>query len=250
MRKTKKKIVSEKIANALNEKRILKQIRMFDTLGEKAYLRYANAKLSKQTNSSTKNASSYWLIHDEKKYPLKTIGRMAALDGNFFDSSYPDYWVRPFENWGFKVVHGISPVGTYLRLTSNLGDTETDQLTKRRIGQEIFRKSLLKYWNGKCAVTGITNRQLLRASHIVAWADCRSIEDKLDPYNGLLLSALWDCAFDIGLVSFSNSGLPLFSSKLRVKSKDILLAGQSDRIKIDTKHIKFLKRHRLKYNYV
>lgn len=38
--------------------------------------------------------------------------------------------------------------------------------------------------------------------------------DRLDVYNGLLLSALWDAAFDRGLITFGDSGQPLFSPAL------------------------------------
>jgi hypothetical protein len=54
---------------------------------------------------------------------------------------------------------------------------------------------------------------LLRASHIVPWADCTD-EQRLDVHNGLLLSALWDAAFDCGLVSFADDGTPRASPKL------------------------------------
>src|ERR1039458_5220747 len=73
----------------------------------------------------------------------------------------------------------------------------------QRIGQDIFRDALMDYWNGHCPMTGITEPELLRASHIVPWADCTDAQ-RLDVYNGLLLSALWDAAFDRGLISFTD----------------------------------------------
>jgi predicted restriction endonuclease len=51
-------------------------------------------------------------------------------------------------------------------------------------------------------MTGITETALLRASHIVPWAECTD-EKRLDVHNGVLLSALWDAAFDRGLISFT-----------------------------------------------
>jgi hypothetical protein len=36
----------------------------------------------------------------------------------------------------------------------------------------------------------------------------------LDVYSGLLLSALWDAAFDRGLVTFDDDGRPVFSANL------------------------------------
>lgn len=92
--------------------------------------------------------------------------------------------------------------------------TEAEQLAIRRIGQDVFRDSLMRYWGGRCPLTGITEPELLRASHIVPWAECESDAERLDVHNGLLLSALWDAAFDRGLVSFNDAGEPLHAPNL------------------------------------
>lgn len=55
-------------------------------------------------------------------------------------------------------------------------------------------------------LTGISDTALLRASHIIPWKDCASDRERLDVHNGLLLSALWDAAFDRGLVTFGDDG--------------------------------------------
>lgn len=92
--------------------------------------------------------------------------------------------------------------------------TEAERLIVQRIGQSIFRLGLMEYWQGRCPLTGITDPELLRASHIVPWAECDSDAERLNAHNGLLLSALWDAAFDRALVSFDDDGCPLFSHKL------------------------------------
>lgn len=92
--------------------------------------------------------------------------------------------------------------------------TEADRLVVQRIGQDIYRAGLIDYWRGQCPLTGIADSALLRASHIVPWKDCASDADRLDVHNGLLLSALWDAAFDRGLVTFDDDGRPQFSSAL------------------------------------
>jgi putative restriction endonuclease len=61
----------------------------------------------------------------------------------------------------------------------------------------------------------------MRASHIVPWADSTD-EQRLDVHNGLLLSALWDAAFDTGLVSFYDGGRPLASPKLSAAARHAL----------------------------
>lgn len=92
--------------------------------------------------------------------------------------------------------------------------TEAERMTIQRIGQNLFRTALMEYWDGRCPLTGITDPALLRASHIVPWASCDSDAQRLDVHNGLLLSALWDAAFDAGLVSFVDSGAMLIAATL------------------------------------
>ena len=55
----------------------------------------------------------------------------------------------------------------------------------------------MRLWGGRCAVTGLDLPLLLRASHIKPWRDSDNRE-RLDPYNGLLLSPSYDAAFDWG----------------------------------------------------
>ena len=46
----------------------------------------------------------------------------------------------------------------------SLDQTEKDSIVKSRIGQGLFRDRVIKLW-GDCAVTGLNNLDLLRASH-------------------------------------------------------------------------------------
>jgi hypothetical protein len=83
--------------------------------------------------------------------------------------------------------------------------TEAERLMVQRVGQDIFRDALMDYWGARCPLTGITEPALLRALH-----------------NGLLLSALWDAAFDEGLVSFADDGTVLLSPRLSELAKKAL----------------------------
>lgn len=77
--------------------------------------------------------------------------------------------------------------------------TEKISLATMRIGQQFFRSAVLSAYGGSCCVTGIAASELLRASHIVPWAERR--ESRLNPANGLCLNALHDAAFDRGLIT-------------------------------------------------
>jgi putative restriction endonuclease len=80
--------------------------------------------------------------------------------------------------------------------------TEALRMTKQRIGQSLFRKALMDYWGGACAVMGLHIPELLRASHAKPWATCATDAERLDVFNGFLLSAQLDALFDSGLVTF------------------------------------------------
>ncbi len=102
----------------------------------------------------------------------------------------------------------ISQVMTDNTLTA----TEKTILVNTRMGQGQFRAKLVQMWGG-CALTGYRNTQLLLASHIKPWRDS-SNEERLDKFNGLLLLANLDKAFDLGFISFTDSGKVLISRDL------------------------------------
>ena len=140
------------------------------------------------------------------------------------------------------------PLADFEKQTSNLPrDTEAERLVVMRVGQEIFRKALMEYWNGTCPLTGITDPALLRASHIVPWAECESDALRVNVYNGLLLSSLWDAAFDADLVSFTADGIPLRSPALSESAALALgLATNPVLAGLTPQHEALLKRHREK----
>ena len=75
-------------------------------------------------------------------------------------------------------------------------------ITTARVGQDFFRRAVLSAYNERCCITGLSIPTLLVASHIIPWRDDRS--NRVNPRNGLLLSALHDKAFDTGLITVEN----------------------------------------------
>lgn len=140
------------------------------------------------------------------------------------------------------------PLREFERETAHLGDTEGDQLIRRRKGQDRFRDALMDYWEGRCPLTGITERALLRASHIVAWADCETDFQRLDANNGILLAAHYDAAFDCGLISFGPDGRILFANGLS-EQVVALLATDNTVTPLSDGHRRHLVCHRKKYGF-
>lgn len=100
--------------------------------------------------------------------------------------------------------------------------TEAERLVIQRIGQNLFRDALIDYWQGRCAVTGLDIAPLLRASHIKPWAQCASDEERLDVFNGLLLTPHLDALFDGGWITFSEAGELRVSSRLSQHQRELI----------------------------
>lgn len=136
-----------------------------------------------------------------------------------------------------------SPLQAFIAQTKDLPRaTEAERLVVQRVGQDIFRERLMKYWSSCCPLTGITDPALLRASHIKPWSRCDSDAERLDVHNGLLLSALWDAAFDVGLVTFEDDGVPVFSPALTEAAQATLT--WSSTLRLTPQHRQQLSWHR------
>lgn len=102
---------------------------------------------------------------------------------------------------------------------ARIPERETDRIveTVARSGQEFFRQAVLSAYRNTCCVTGLAVPDLLVASHIIPWK--QSSERRLDPRNGLCLSALYDRAFDRGLISFNEEHRLLVGKTLLTEAR-------------------------------
>lgn len=66
----------------------------------------------------------------------------------------------------------------------------------RGSAQKAFAAAVKANYGYQCAITGISSRDFLVASHIVPWSEDQTI--RLDPTNGICLSLLVDRAFENG----------------------------------------------------
>ena len=123
--------------------------------------------------------------------------------------------------------------------------TEREALCLARIGQGQFRVGCSQIWGWRCALTGAAIQEVLRASHIKPWSRSNDVE-RLDPYNGLLLAAHVDALFDRHLISFSDDGSLLVSSRLAYDELAKIGINQADsRITgIRKQHWPYLAQHR------
>ncbi|MFC5576927.1 HNH endonuclease [Lysobacter niabensis] len=91
-------------------------------------------------------------------------------------------------------------------------ETQRLQLAKARIGQGLFRKRVMLV-DPHCRVTGVEDPRLLIASHIKPWRDSTNAE-RINGYNGIMLSPHVDALFDERLISFEDDGRMLVHTSL------------------------------------
>ncbi len=112
----------------------------------------------------------------------------------------------------------------------DLEETTRRVFADARVGQGGFRRDVLDLWGRKCAVSGISTLQAIRASHVKPWRVCTDSE-RLDPQNGLPLVANLDALFDTGMISFSDSGALLVSDQLGGQDAKLLIPKEQQHLR-------------------
>lgn len=165
------------------------------------------------------------------------VSKMKRNEPNIFDHGNPNQRSYPLKNFCSSALRSLknyilyehdikaadaivaqehNPQNIAKRLTvhfdlSKEGTDEVSQV-KRRKGQDYFRRMVIANYNGHCALSGIDIPQLLLASHIIPWAENR--KERLNPCNGICLSALYDRAFDQGLIGFNSQYKTILSTRI------------------------------------
>lgn len=96
-------------------------------------------------------------------------------------------------------------------LSDYTGETR-QAIVQQRMKQNFFRRAVLASYRGRCCISGVSDARLLIASHIVPWREDKA--NRLNPSNGLCLSAIHDKAFDSGLIALSDDFRVLVSTEL------------------------------------
>jgi hypothetical protein len=94
-------------------------------------------------------------------------------------------------------------------------------ITEQRIKQNFFRRAVLSSYHGRCCMSGLSESRLLIASHIVPWSKDKA--NRLNPSNGLCLSAIHDRAFDKGLITLTDDFKVVVSKELKRKKEPFII---------------------------
>ena len=193
-------------------------------LWEKAanYVDWLNADITGQSSLSADWNDGYYIRK-------KQISRHPRTQ-----SAREVYWLIP------RSVEGGDCVQVILN-DETLSVTEKTALVQCRIGQGVFRNMVVSTWQ-RCPVTGCDHVPLLRASHIKPWSVSTNAE-RLDPFNGLLLSPNVDAAFDKGLISFDHHGALLISPSISSENMIALGIAQDQRIAMTPERQWYMEYH-------
>jgi len=121
---------------------------------------------------------------------------------------------RILAEYQHKTIEELHPEVAF-DLTGLTGEVK-ERIVKTRVNQGVFRQMILKTYENHCAVSGIDLPDLLVAGHIVPWADDE--HNRLNPENGICLSALYDRAYEKGLICIDTDYKLLISKRLKADS--------------------------------
>jgi putative restriction endonuclease len=109
--------------------------------------------------------------------------------------------------------------------------TTSARIVQVRVGQQKFKREVLKDCKNTCPFTYVNDSGLLIGSHIKPWRESNDVE-RLDPKNGLVFTPTYDRLFDNGLISFTDKQNLMISPLLGRETSTKLHIGQNMEIDI------------------
>lgn len=148
----------------------------------------------------------------------KGLGNASALDREVWEEFGKDWdgeLSRAADKLDIKAPEDWSPPEVPVKTTRR---AEVEVRTK----QYVFRRMMLAGYSSRCCMSGLSIERCLVASHIMDWKEKE--EARLNPHNGLCLSALHDKAFEHGYITVTPDHVIRVSGELKaIKGDDFAL---------------------------
>ena len=161
-------------------------------------------------------SKSYWkkgfcsaAIKDFSQF-LTLTDRQSAMIEQFETANDAQQLAQDLEN--VKIIPNPLLIPDDIAINTPEGKSKLKEIQVRQ-NQHIFRKMILSIYQGQCCLTGLPVQEVLRASHISEWA--KDKKNRMNPENGLCLSATYDAAFDRHLISFDEDYRLIFAPSLK-----------------------------------
>ncbi len=129
----------------------------------------------------------------------------------------------------------------------NVATSISKAVSRQRRGQDVLRRLTLQNYTGRCAVCDVSDERLLRASHIVGWAEDEETRGYLD--NVICLCSFHDALFENGYWSLDDQLQIVIRSDIGSDTiQELLPAGCSFREPSEhSPQLTFIRRHRAKH---
>ena len=208
------------------------------------YCRTAFGKLD-QTNPEIVRLSK--LIGRSPSALAMKLSNLAGLDKKITDSGRSgltgasnldrEIWAEVNADWGKLAIESQRALNAFTAKSrdplNDASQTEPEPVENyegesrpvtalQRMKQSLFRDTILSGYKSRCCMSNLAEPKLLIASHIVAWSEDKS--NRLNPRNGLCLSALHDRAFDQGMITVTTDYRIRVSRRLMKQSKNAFLS--------------------------
>lgn len=229
-----------------------------------------------EVNSVERLHELYLVVLDESKNGDASVWNIEGIPGSYLQKGFCSAALKLFQEFIVEHVYEQKLLNVFDNHQGN--ETEIieklnieidypkflfDGLDKRqgeevvrsvrvRTNQNLFRKMILKIYNQSCCITGLDLPEINRASHIVPWAE--DPDKRLDPRNGLCLSATYDAAFDRNLISLDEDYRIIISKDITdyyssESVKEYFINKEGDKITLPSSylpHKDYLENHRKK----
>lgn len=162
---------------------------------------------------------------------IKGASNTSNLDKAIWNEFFNNWETLPYESEKLLAKYENISIETLNKIPEEelpkAGKTR-DAVVKIRVNQAFFRSTILAAYNETCCITGIQQRELLIAGHIKPWGVDE--KNRLNPRNGISISAIHDKAFENGLITIGTD------LRIRVSS---ILKKQSDSETIQNYFLKY-----------
>ena len=162
----------------------------------------------------------------------------AALRSYILFSDRPSKFTFDLVDRKIEIAEMVSEIQASYGVTK----TEKEAIIKSRVGQGLYRERAIDIWK-TCSVTGFTKKTVLIASHIKPWK-LSSNEERLNPFNSLLLVPTLDKLFDKGYIGFEQKGSIMLSNKVEQDDWDRIGVSTRTRLRnVPSESKQFLAYH-------
>jgi putative restriction endonuclease len=183
----------------------------------------------------------------------KGLGGVSNLDREIWDEFHTDWEKLAVECAILRqnIDHSTPPEdeADELLIPEDFSGEIRRVVSEQRIKQNFFRRAILSSYRGRCCMSGLSEPRLLIASHIVPWSKDKA--NRLNPRNGLCLSAIHDRAFDKGLITLTDEHKIIVSDELKRRNEtfitEVLLPLEGRMIELPERflpHANFISWHR------